>query len=90
MQPLDLLILSLATWRLARLLAAEAGPGNSLTKTRERFPLGGVFDCLYCVSVYTAIAVYAAWLYLPNDIIYVAALTGGAMLLHRYTGGDHL
>jgi len=90
MQSLELLILTLATWRLARLLAAEAGPGNILTKLRERFPSGGVFDCIYCLSVYTAIAVFAAWLYLPAEIIYVTALSGGAMLMHRYTGGDHL
>ncbi len=90
MQSLDLLILSLATWRLARMLAAEAGPGNILTKLRKRFPMGGVFDCIYCMSVYTAVAVLAAWLYLPAEIIYVTALSGGAMLMHRYTGGDHL
>ena len=89
MTPLELLILSIATWRLARLLAAEAGPGQILTKLRERFPLGGVFDCVYCVSIWMAIAVYLAWLYLPPEIVYVTALSGGAMLLHRYTGGDH-
>ncbi len=89
MAPLDLLILSLATWRAAYFVAREAGPFGCMAALRTRFPLGGLTNCVYCVSVWSALALYAAYLVLPW-LVWVVAASGGAMMLHRYTGGDHV
>ena len=90
MNPFEFTILALATWRLSRLIAQEDGPFSLMAKFRDRAKLGGLFDCIYCVSVYVGAGVYALWLFAPLWIMYVAAISGLAMLAHRYTGGDHL
>lgn len=91
MNPFDLLLLTLATWRLSYMLAKEHGPYDLLTTLRGRFALGGLMTCQYCLSVWCALLLYAllyhtalAW------VVYALAIAGGAMLLHRHTGGDHV
>ena len=90
MNPFEFIIIALATWRLSRLIAQEDGPFALLRKFRDRAKLGGLFDCIYCVSLYVGAGVYALWLYAPIEIVYVFAISGLAMILHRWTGGDHL
>lgn len=86
----DFIILSLATWRLARLFSQETGPFALLETFRIRYPLGGLMVCMYCLSLWLAPIVWLLWRYAPIEIVDLIALSGGAMLLHRYTGGDHL
>lgn len=86
MTALDLLILSLATWRLAYLVAREDAPFAFMRKLRERYPLGGLLSCVNCVSVWVAIALYIVWLTPAYLIVYPLALSGLALMLHRYTG----
>lgn len=88
--PLDFLLLSACTWRIARLLSKEAGPYNILALLRERFSLGGLWDCLYCTSLWVAIVVWLIYQTPAYMLVHIGAISGGAMLLHRYTGGDHL
>lgn len=89
MQLLDLLILTIATWRLAYFIAKEAGPFGCMAALRQRFPLGGLTSCIYCVSIWAALALYLiSQVFMPA--VYVFAVAGGAMLAHRYTGGDHI
>jgi hypothetical protein len=89
MQPLDLLILSLATWRAAYFVAKEAGPFGCMAALRARFPLGGLTSCVYCASVWSALAVYGLYLVAPW-VTWVIAASGGALFMHRWTGGDHV
>lgn len=86
MSLLNLLILSLATWRLAYLLAKEDGPQQLIARLRARFYLP---DCLYCLSVWCAPVVYALLVTPAAPLAYLLAASGGACLLHRYTGGDY-
>jgi hypothetical protein len=90
MQPFDLLVLVLATWRLAYLITKEDGPFKLAVRFRERFPLGGLTTCIFCASVWTAIVCYMLLLTPLAPIVYMAAASGGAMMLWRYTGGDHI
>lgn len=90
MQPLDLLILVLATWRLAYLIAKEDAPLRLMARLRARFPLGGLTTCQYCASVWAAAGLYLLMLTPAVWIVYILAISGGAMLLYRYTGGDHV
>lgn len=85
----DLLIISLATWRLAYFISKENAPFDAMKRLRERFPLGGGTACIYCVSVWMAIL---SWLVMQTPLyplVYIAAISGGAMMLWRYTGGEH-
>jgi len=65
---IELIVYSLATWRIASLLVNETGPGNMFLKLRERVGirhdssgnvaaiqdgfLAGVFSCVWCCSVW--------------------------------------
>jgi uncharacterized protein DUF1360 len=87
-----LTIAVLATWRLAHLIAREDGPVNVIVRLRARAGesmVGRLMDCPYCLSLWIAIpfafslarsvpAWFAAWL----------AISGGASLLEKLTGGD--
>ena len=88
LSPLDLLLLILATWRLAYLIAKEDGPYHLLTRFRARFDLGGLTDCMYCLSLWVGAGLVGLlWVWPPG--VWLLAASGGAMLMHRYTGGDH-
>lgn len=87
MNLLDLLLLSLATWRLAYLITKESGPFDLVKKFRERLPLGGLTSCIYCASIWAAVGVYLVFLIFP-PAIWIIAASGGAMLMWRYTGSD--
>lgn len=90
MSAFDLLIIALATWRCAMMIAREYGPFHVFEKVRARWPLGGLMTCTYCLSVWFALALYllAQTAFIP--VVYVLAISGGAMLMHRFTGGDVL
>lgn len=90
LSPTDLLILSLATWRLAYMLAKETGPYDILTRFRARFVLGGLTSCVYCLSLWCAALLYLLWLTPAVVLVYILAASGGALLMYRYTGGDHV
>lgn len=88
MSALDLLLLALATWRCAFMVAREHGPFQAFERLRARYPLGGLTACVYCLSVWFSAALYLLLLTNAAPVIYVLAASGAAMLLHRYTGGD--
>lgn len=90
-----LLILVLATYRLATDLAWESGPGRLYERLR-----GGVMQrvgpdssisegvsCPICLSFWLAPVIYLAWLYVPIVVVLLAA-AGGAALLARQKGGE--
>jgi hypothetical protein len=85
---LELLILALFTWRLAYLLVKESGPFNVMGRLRARTTIGGLLECVYCASVWTALLGYVLLSTPLVPIVYVCAASGLAMLAHRYTGGD--
>lgn len=89
MTPIDLLILTLFTWRLAYLLVKESGPFNLMGRLRARTTIGGLLECLYCASIWTALIGYGLLSTPLAPIVYVGAASGGAMMLWRYTGGEH-
>ncbi len=93
MTPVDLLILSLATWRAARLLTQEAGPFALIAKFRGRVSGDNdeaLMTCIYCMSIWAAAAAFALWRFDVPYVLEVGAIAGAAMLLHRHTGGNHL
>lgn len=82
MTALDLTILALATWRISFLLTREVGPLQALSKLRERTTLGGLLECIKCMSVWAALALFALWQFVQWPVI-VLAISGGALLVDR-------
>jgi len=89
MQALDILILALAAWRLAYLITRENGPYDVAGRFRSRFPLGGLTSCIYCASVWTALATYLLYMTPAQPLVIVAAISGAALMLASYTGVNH-
>lgn len=75
----------LAVWRLTHLLHAEEGPWGILARIRalaERVGLAGVFQCFYCLSMWTAIP-FAVWIGegWAEQGMWWLALSAGAILI---------
>lgn len=85
----DLLILALATWRLAYLISKENAPFNLMGRFRTRFPLGGGSSCIYCVSVWCAAFWLILWQTPLRPLVYLFAISGAALMLATYSGVNH-
>lgn len=83
---LDLLILSLATWRLGYFISRETGPFSLAKRLREKYPLGGLTTCLYCASFWCAVLFFGLWLTPLRVIVYPFAIAGLALMAGQYTG----
>jgi len=85
-----LLVGSLTTWRVSRLIVHEDGPANLVVRVRQSVDataLAGLMDCFACTSVWVGWGV-AAVLFggrLPVRDVAVAglALSGAALLAER-------
>jgi len=80
---------SLATWRVAHLLAEEDGPAGAVLRLRVRAgdgPLGELLDCFYCLSLWVAapVALSVAPRRRDRPLVWLA-LSGAACLLERAT-----
>ena len=74
-----------AVWRLTHLLHTEDGPWGVLARLRawaERVGLAGVFQCFYCLSMWTALP-FACWLGegWAERATFWLALSAGAILI---------
>jgi hypothetical protein len=80
---------SLATWRVAHLLAEEDGPADVVVRLRSRAgsgPLGELMDCIYCLSIWVAAPCTLAVAPRRRDLpLTWLALSGAACLLERLT-----
>lgn len=78
-------LLASAVWYISYSLTALEGPFNLFVKLRA-LHMGGLFDCIYCTSVW--VGFFAIWLWLGGfeALLYPFALAGVAMFLRSYTG----
>lgn len=85
-----LLLLALATWRLAHMLVVERGPFGVLSALREQVrgtELSRMLDCLWCTALWVALAltvVERVWR-LPVQVLAVA---GAALAVDRVINSD--
>ena len=75
-------VAALGTWRVTHLLVHEDGPADAVARLREQLGdsrLGGLMDCFYCTSLWTAIpfAFFAAKKPV-NRLVAWLALSGAA------------
>jgi hypothetical protein len=87
-----LVLASLATWRLAHLLAREDGPFDLIARLRwwmGQGLWGQMLDCFQCLSLWVA-APLAWWVggSLWEGVVVWLALSGAACLCERFTERD--
>lgn len=86
----DLIVISLASWRLASLLVQEDGPNDIFAKLRaavmpegEVSSLALVFTCVWCMSVWTAMVLTAVWVIWQLPVLVLAA-SALAIIVHEH------
>lgn len=77
------ILIGLAGWRLASLLVTEDGPFKVFERIRWHFqPVGivsdhdffeALFNCMWCMTVWTTALMGLVWLFVPDAVILVAA-----------------
>lgn len=90
MQPLNFLILILATFYIAHAMTSTHGPAGLFTRLRERYPAGGLTTCLVCLSPWAAGVLWVMLLTPADILVWLLAAAGASVLLYRYTGGAHV
>jgi hypothetical protein len=87
---LDLILLALAVLYVGHVLVQTEGPLHLFRKLRDwaRRPLRGLFDCIWCVVFWAALALFFLHQFAPG-ITWVLAMAGAAMALRSYTGTGH-
>jgi hypothetical protein len=84
---LRLLLVVLATWRLAHLLVAEDGPADIIVRLRAWLgdsAAGRAMDCFYCLSLWIAAPMALLVSQDPGTwLLCWWGVAGGAGLLHR-------
>lgn len=73
----------LATWRVASLLVQEPGPYRVFARLREHHrdnEIGAALKCVWCTSVWVAIAIVILDRYYPTLIDMLAASTGAILI----------
>lgn len=85
----EAILIGLAAWRVASFLVNEDGPFNVSHRLRVRIGwvydeyggisrpdtfLGGLFSCVWCMSVWTAIGFWVLWQVAPECVMVVAAM----------------
>lgn len=91
MTPFDLLILSLATFRLSLLVSKEDGPYWVFQKLRRIPPPKSStregLNCQWCVSVHAATLILSMFLFWNNfwtmAFIYMLAISGAAICVNQ-------
>jgi hypothetical protein len=85
---LELIVASVAAWRVTHLLAYEDGPADVVARIRSHLGdgvLGQLADCFDCMSVWVAAVGVLALGGKRQRILRWLAISGTAMLLERVT-----
>jgi len=81
----ETLILAAASWRLAFMVVREDGPLSMFARLRQRTTLGGLLECVFCASVWTAALLYVLW-FVARPVVVVLAASGAGLMLASWTG----
>jgi hypothetical protein len=84
------LVCALAAWRLAHMFTLERGPFDVFQRLRAHTTLGGVLDCVYCLSVWTALLFISLAMFAWDSaavqvFVYALAASGAALMLGAYS-----
>jgi hypothetical protein len=86
-------VASLATWRVAHLIAEEDGPADVVVRVRATLGdgvLGRLMDCFACTSVWAAAPLTLAVTRRPREVVPTWLALSGAACLAQRLGHDDL
>lgn len=89
MNPLDFVLIALATFYVAFAVSSTHGPGGAFAWLRAHLALGGLTQCLVCLSPWCAALFYALLLVAPY-VTWIFAAAGASVFVWRYSGGAHI
>lgn len=88
MTPMEFLLLVLATWRVARMLALEEGPFGVFAETRKLSSpdtwWGRGFRCPLCAGFWVALLLTGVTLTLGPILVFWWGVAGGAAIIQLY------
>ena len=87
MTNVDYLMVACATWYLTHCLVNLPGPLKIFVIMRKYI---GVMQCVYCLSLWIGVVVYAFAYVGQTDIVYVFGLVGAGHLLASWTGANYV
>jgi len=85
---MDLIIIALASYRAARMIAQEEGPFSLFSKVRYRVDpkqdtwVGRGINCPLCIGIYSSIALWGLYQCLPI-LVFILAIAGLQTILQR-------
>ena len=100
---LTIVLIILATWRVASMLTQEDGPFKMFQRIRRLFGIkhddgrifqipdrnmAKLFTCLWCMSLWVGGIMYGIWLVAPI-VVWILAISTGAIIVDRLTEGSH-
>lgn len=82
----QVIIIGLAAWRLGSLISKESGPFAIFDKVRNfllpsgrmssiQYEIYLALDCMWCMTVWTAMLLFLVWLITPWPVILLAAMS---------------
>lgn len=89
----DIIVIGLGAWLMASLLVDQDGPGQVFAHLRRlvgvrpnevQSGLPALFSCVWCMSCWTAPAVYLVWEYVADWPVQVAAVAAVAIMVEQY------
>ncbi len=86
LQPLDLLVLALATLYLSYALTKTHGPFGMFETIRLKLPLGGLTTCLVCAAPWISGGMYLLLLTPLKPLVYILSAAGLAVFAAYYAG----
>lgn len=90
MQPLDLLVVSLATFYVAYAISSTHGPWHIFEWLRGHLPLGGLTGCIVCLSPWVGLLFYLLLTTPVAWIAWVFGVAGASIFAYRWTGGANV
>jgi hypothetical protein len=88
MTPFELVLVGFAVLYSSEVLATKKGPFGICERIRERFPLGGLTNCVWCLWPYFSIMFLVIYRWIPI-LVYPFAIAGAVAAVHAYTGVKH-
>lgn len=86
MSAIDLIMITCATWYISYCLVNLPGPRGIFTLIRKRLD---IMTCIYCLSLWIGLVLYAFVYVGQTDIVYVFGLVGAGHLLASWTGANY-
>lgn len=88
MSAIDLIMLICGTWYVSFIITTFRGPFGIFGNMRQR-PVFKIMKCIYCLSFWVGLALYALMYYQIPEPVYVFGIVGASHLLASFTGANY-